>query len=107
MTGRRLHGSWPETGFSKLNPGPIAVVKSLIATDLAEHEGIALNPVYTGKAMAGLPALNEQKYFEPGTNIVFVHTGGTPALFPYRDGILRRLDLKGKGELKNVLDPPL
>ncbi|MCA1607640.1 MAG: pyridoxal-phosphate dependent enzyme, partial [Acidobacteria bacterium] len=58
---------------------------------VAETEGILLDPVYTGKAMAGLIALTEKGYFEKGANIVFLHTGGAPALFPYREKIMNYL----------------
>jgi D-cysteine desulfhydrase family pyridoxal phosphate-dependent enzyme len=61
---------------------------------VAENEGILLDPVYTGKAMAGLLDLCETSYFEPKANVVFLHTGGTPALFSYGDAILedRQID---------------
>lgn len=49
---------------------------------LAAQEGILLDPVYTGKAMAGLIDGLERKRFAPGP-ILFVHTGGAPALFAY------------------------
>jgi len=52
---------------------------------LAREEGIFLDPVYTGKAMAGMLDLIKKEYFKEGENIVFLHTGGTPALFPYRE----------------------
>jgi len=58
---------------------------------VAETEGILLDPVYTGKAMAGLIALTKQGYFEKGANVVFLHSGGTPALFPYREKIMNHL----------------
>jgi D-cysteine desulfhydrase family pyridoxal phosphate-dependent enzyme len=58
---------------------------------VAQEEGILLDPVYTGKAMAGFLDLARSGYFERGKNVVFVHTGGTPALFPYRDQILEYL----------------
>ncbi len=53
---------------------------------LARLEGILLDPVYTGKAMAGLIDGIEQQRFgrEP---ILFVHTGGAPALFAYHPGV--------------------
>jgi len=54
---------------------------------VTENEGILLDPVYTGKAMAGLLDLCEKGYFKPGANVVSLHTGGTPALFSYRDRI--------------------
>ena len=55
---------------------------------VAETEGILLDPVYTGRAMVGLIDLIEKGYFKKGDNVVFLHTGGTPALFPYREKIL-------------------
>ena len=50
----------------------------------AESDGLLLDPVYTGKAMAGLLDLAAQGYFARGERVVFLHTGGLPALFPYR-----------------------
>ena len=45
-------------------------------------EGIFLDPVYTGKAMAALIDLIKKGYFKKGDNVLFFHTGGTPAIFP-------------------------
>jgi L-cysteate sulfo-lyase len=56
-----------------------------------QKEGIVLDPVYTAKAMAGLIDLIGKGYFRKGQNVVFFHTGGTPALFPNRDRILEYL----------------
>lgn len=50
---------------------------------LARLEGILLDPVYTGKAMAGLIDGITQKRFKDEGPILFVHTGGAPALFAY------------------------
>ena len=61
---------------------------------LAREEGILLDPVYTGKAMAGMIDLIKKGYFKEGENIVFLHTGGTPALFPYREQIISFLKEK-------------
>jgi 1-aminocyclopropane-1-carboxylate deaminase/D-cysteine desulfhydrase-like pyridoxal-dependent ACC family enzyme len=60
---------------------------------LAVTEGILLDPVYTGKAMAGMIDLIKKGYFKKGENIVFLHSGGTPALFPYREKILSFLSI--------------
>lgn len=64
------------------------------ALDLAaRHEGLLLDPVYTGKAMAGLVAAAREGRIEPGTKVVFLHTGGLPAIFAHgfadwvRDGV--------------------
>jgi L-cysteate sulfo-lyase len=52
---------------------------------LARLEGILVDPVYTGKAMAGLIDLIRKGSFKKGQNIVFVHTGGSAGLFGYVD----------------------
>jgi D-cysteine desulfhydrase family pyridoxal phosphate-dependent enzyme len=52
------------------------------AIRLAAHcEGIFLDPTYTGKAMAGLLAYTREKHFTSEETILFLHTGGEPALF--------------------------
>ncbi len=47
----------------------------------ARTEGLLLDPVYTGKAMAGLIAARADGRIDPRTRTVFLHTGGSPALF--------------------------
>jgi L-cysteate sulfo-lyase len=51
----------------------------------ARYEGLLLDPVYTGKTLSGLIDLVRQGTFKKTDNVVFWHTGGTPALFPYRE----------------------
>lgn len=53
----------------------------------ARTEGLLLDPVYTGRAAAGLVALISQGFFPKDASVLFWHTGGTPALFAdrYRD----------------------
>jgi L-cysteate sulfo-lyase len=55
---------------------------------VARQEGILLDPVYTGKAMAGTIDLMRKGHFKSDEGVVFMHTGGTPALFPHRDDLL-------------------
>ena len=50
----------------------------------ARHESILLDPVYSGKGMAGLIDLVRQGFYRRGENIVFIHTGGAQALSGYR-----------------------
>lgn len=50
---------------------------------LARTEGILLDPVYTGKAMSGLIDLLNKDQFIEGEDIVFLHTGGSPAIFNF------------------------
>jgi D-cysteine desulfhydrase family pyridoxal phosphate-dependent enzyme len=49
----------------------------------AQTEGLLVDPVYTGRAMAGLIDLIRAGEFRTGQNVLFWHTGGTPALFAY------------------------
>jgi L-cysteate sulfo-lyase len=58
-------------------------------TLLAQLEGILLDPVYSGKGMAGLIDLIRKGQFTKDQNIVFIHTGGSAGLFGYR-GILQQ-----------------
>ena len=50
---------------------------------LARREGILLDPVYSGKGMAGLIDLVRKGVYRRGQNVVFVHTGGSAGLFGY------------------------
>ncbi|MCL6552395.1 MAG: D-cysteine desulfhydrase family protein [Firmicutes bacterium] len=50
---------------------------------VARTEGLLLDPVYTGKAMAGLIDQVRRGRFRPDQSVVFWHTGGQPALFAY------------------------
>lgn len=52
---------------------------------VARTEGILLDPVYSGKGMAGLMGLIAQGRFTPAHNVVFWHTGGQPALFAFAE----------------------
>ena len=51
----------------------------------AQREGLLLDPVYSGKAMAGLIDLVRSRHFAADETIVFIHTGGSPAMFAYAD----------------------
>lgn len=52
---------------------------------LARTEGLLLDPVYSGKGMAGLIDLVRKGHFQKSDNVVFLHTGGSVALFGYPD----------------------
>jgi L-cysteate sulfo-lyase len=47
-------------------------------------EALTLDPVYSGKAFAALIGLSREGRFEDSDNVLFLHTGGTPALYAYR-----------------------
>lgn len=57
-------------------------------TLLARTEAIFLDPVYSGKAMAGLIDHVRHGKFSPDDSVVFLHTGGTPALFAHGEHLL-------------------
>lgn len=65
-------------GYSIPTPEMVEAVRLLART-----EGILLDPVYSGKAMAGLIDLIRQGHFNNGDNVLFLHTGGSPALYAY------------------------
>lgn len=48
-------------------------------------EALVLDPVYSGKGLAGLIALIRERRWKPSENVVFIHTGGAAALFAYRE----------------------
>ena len=50
---------------------------------LARLEGLLFDPVYSGKALAGLIDLVRKGHFDAANNIIFLHTGGSAALFAY------------------------
>lgn len=55
---------------------------------LARSEGLLLDPVYTGKIMAGLIGLARQGRWSKGQRVLFLHTGGLPSLFAYEGDVL-------------------
>lgn len=70
-------------GYSLPTPEMVEAVRMLAMT-----EGILLDPVYTGKAMAGLIDLIRRGHFDKDENVLFVHTGGSPAIYAYIPDIL-------------------
>ncbi len=73
---------WVGPGYSLPTPEMVGAVRML-----ASMEAILLDPVYTGKAMAGLIGLVRRGVFQRGENVLFVHTGGSPALYAYQDDL--------------------
>jgi L-cysteate sulfo-lyase len=69
-------------GYGEPNEGMIEAVQML-----ARLEGLVLDPVYTGKAMAGLIDLVRKGTFGADETVVFIHTGGAPGLFAYENYI--------------------
>ena len=48
---------------------------------MAQKEGIFLDPVYTGKAFAGLLEMAAEGCFKPEDSVLFLHSGGAGGLF--------------------------
>jgi L-cysteate sulfo-lyase len=55
----------------------------------ARLEGLALDPVYSGKGMAGLIGLARDGRFRGGEVVVWIHTGGSPGIFAYAETMAR------------------
>jgi 1-aminocyclopropane-1-carboxylate deaminase/D-cysteine desulfhydrase-like pyridoxal-dependent ACC family enzyme len=55
---------------------------------LARTEGVIVDPVYTGKAMAGMIDHIRSRAIDPSETIVFLHTGGSPGLFAQADAVI-------------------
>ena len=70
-------------GYMLPNPEMVEAVRLL-----AQTEGILLDPCYSGKAMAGLIDLVRKQHFRKDENVLFIHTGGAPALYAYLDTFL-------------------
>ncbi|MGB9893813.1 MAG: pyridoxal-phosphate dependent enzyme, partial [Candidatus Saccharicenans sp.] len=62
---------------------------SEVIRNIFQIEGIVLDPVYTSKAMIGLLDLVKRGYFSREEKVLFIHTGGTPALFAFRDSLIK------------------
>jgi D-cysteine desulfhydrase family pyridoxal phosphate-dependent enzyme len=69
-------------GYGIVTPEAVEMIKLLART-----EGIFLDPVYTSKAMAALKDHVEKGILTKDHTVVFLHTGGTPALFAYVDDL--------------------
>ena len=74
----RANGDYVGPGYGIPTEGTIEAIRLA-----ALHEGLLLDPVYSGKAMAGLIDLCRKGHFERDQNVVFLHTGGAAALFAY------------------------
>jgi len=74
-----VYDKYAGAGYGFMTEGKAEAIKML-----AETEGLFLDPVYTGSSMACLIDLCRTGFFTPDDVVVFIHTGGLPALFPYK-----------------------
>jgi D-cysteine desulfhydrase len=79
---RSVGGYW-QPKYSIPNEAMVEAVQMLART-----EGIPLDPVYTGKIMAGLIGLARKGELRAGENVLFLHTGGLPSLHAYEPVVL-------------------
>jgi 1-aminocyclopropane-1-carboxylate deaminase/D-cysteine desulfhydrase-like pyridoxal-dependent ACC family enzyme len=84
-------------GYGFMTQGKAEAIKLL-----AETEGVMLDPVYTACSMAMLIDLCHKKFFKPQDVVLFLHTGGSAALFPYRE----TLKAYARGETPPWTVPP-
>jgi D-cysteine desulfhydrase family pyridoxal phosphate-dependent enzyme len=80
-------GGYVGEGYGRLTPEALEAIKLVART-----EGVLLDPVYTGKAMAALIDRIRGKEIGSNETVVFLHTGGFPALFAYN----KDLSLEGE-----------
>ena len=76
-------------GYGRLNP--LTIEALYLAASL---EGLLLDPVYTGKVMAGIIDRVRTNTYVNVTNVLFLHTGGQPALFAYEPELTAALELQ-------------
>lgn len=72
-------------GYGIPTPDCVAAIR-----EVARKEGILLDPVYTGKGMAGLLDHIRRGVVPSGSTVVFIHTGGQPALFAHAEALVER-----------------
>lgn len=70
-------------GYSLPTPEMVEAIQLFART-----EAVLLDPVYTGKAAAGLIGMVREGAFGPDDTVLFVHTGGSPALYAYQETVL-------------------
>jgi len=74
-----------EEGYGYCTPEGNAALRLV-----AQKEGVLLEPIYTGKAMGALMDMVKTGKIGSDETVVFVHTGGTPALFAYTEELLAK-----------------
>ncbi|MDW6063248.1 pyridoxal-phosphate dependent enzyme [Streptomyces sp. FXJ1.4098] len=77
--------------LDQVGPGYSALTEPVMdaLTTAARTEGVVLDPIYTGRALAGLIAAVRDGQVRPGRRTVFLHTGGLPGLFGHAETLAR------------------
>ncbi len=77
-----VHDEVLAPGYGRLNDATFRAIRMA-----ARHEALILDPVYSGRTMAGLMHLVETGAIARGTKVLFAHTGGAPAVFAYQSDL--------------------
>lgn len=80
----RVDDSTLHPGYGQMNEAVRNAMKYA-----ALDEGLLLDPVYTGRALAGMIALIERGVIAQGQSVTFIHTGGLPAIFAYHSDLAK------------------
>lgn len=78
-----VHDDYIGAGYGIASPAGLEAIRLV-----AQTEGIFLDPVYSGKAMAGLIDQIRQGHIGRRHKVLFLHTGGAPSLFAYASDFL-------------------
>jgi 1-aminocyclopropane-1-carboxylate deaminase/D-cysteine desulfhydrase-like pyridoxal-dependent ACC family enzyme len=92
-----VYDEYAGAGYGFMTEGKAEAIKIV-----AETEGIFIDPVYTGSSMACLIDLCRKGFFEKSDVVIFLHTGGSSGLFPYK----ATLKAYGLGEALPWTIPP-
>jgi 1-aminocyclopropane-1-carboxylate deaminase/D-cysteine desulfhydrase-like pyridoxal-dependent ACC family enzyme len=77
-------GDYIGPGYARVSPACIEAIRMA-----AELEGLLLDPVHTGKVMAGLIDHARSGVLRQGETVLFIHTGGLPDLFDFAEELRR------------------
>jgi 1-aminocyclopropane-1-carboxylate deaminase/D-cysteine desulfhydrase-like pyridoxal-dependent ACC family enzyme len=81
------YDEYVETAYGEPSPRGLEAMRLAART-----EGLMLDPIYTAKAMAGVIDHARRGRLGPDSTVVFVHTGGLPAMFAFKDEIIQSMD---------------
>ncbi len=87
------YDDYVETAYGRPSPGGLAAIKLAART-----EGLLLDPIYTGKAMAGLIDHARTGRLGRESVVVFIHTGGVPALYAFPDEVIASIAENNTGD---------
>ena len=75
-----VHDDYLGDGYGRPTEAGIAAIRTV-----GENEGVILDPVYTSKAMSAMLDMVRNGKLDNARDVVFLHTGGAPAIHPYAE----------------------